>query len=183
MEHVKAKYEDITKAHGYILNDKEVNEMIKQKTEVKGAPTVNKAAERARLQIYLEHAQSIGDENAIREIEQKIEKLDYRPVVIKNVFDEIARRNKEIEAREYLERVPRGTYRYQGNQIVRAGLHPEEFKKLSKEQVMLRQFQLNIMAKRRQNAAAKPKPPAKKPSDQSVPFDELYKKVAANFVL
>ncbi|KAG1441460.1 hypothetical protein G6F56_011470 [Rhizopus delemar] len=106
MEQINQKREDIKNAREYVLNDKEVNEMIEKKKSVKGSST-NAALEKAQLIARLEHAKSNNEVDQVLRLSKELKELDERTFNAEgqkqNVWAGINSRNREkdrIEAHE-----------------------------------------------------------------------------------
>ncbi|KAI8141694.1 hypothetical protein BJV82DRAFT_618719 [Fennellomyces sp. T-0311] len=74
LEHVKAKAQDFADARSYVLNDKEVSQMIQKKQSVAGRK-VNASMEHAVLLSKLEHAKNIQDNEMVEEIMRELGEL------------------------------------------------------------------------------------------------------------
>ncbi|KAI9277596.1 hypothetical protein BY458DRAFT_453204 [Sporodiniella umbellata] len=106
MDLVNRKRNDIKSARDYVLNDKEVNEMIEKKRSVKGSSS-NAALEKAQLIARLEHAKSNNEVDQIVKYSRELKELDERTFNAEdqkqNVWANINSRNRErdrIEAHE-----------------------------------------------------------------------------------
>ncbi|KAI8970202.1 hypothetical protein BDF20DRAFT_825710 [Mycotypha africana] len=77
IEQVEQKQEDIKQAERYVLNDKEVNEMIEKKRAVKGA-SVNAVMERANLLARMEHFKANNDTEGFLRVQKELKELDER---------------------------------------------------------------------------------------------------------
>jgi RNA polymerase-associated protein RTF1 len=106
IKQINQKVEDIKNAREYVLNDKEVNEMIEKKRSVKGSST-NAALEKAQLIARLEHAKSNNEVDQVLKLTKELKELEERTFNAEdqkqNVWAGINSRNRErdrIEAHE-----------------------------------------------------------------------------------
>ncbi|CAO3608019.1 unnamed protein product [Cunninghamella echinulata] len=108
MEHIERKSEDIKKAKAYVLNDKEVADMIQRKKQVQGQ-NVSIAMERAEVLARLKHAQGYSDEQEVQRLQQRLAELDQ--IIERNgneynqqkIWEEINKRNRERDRTEALD--------------------------------------------------------------------------------
>ncbi|KAG1175351.1 hypothetical protein G6F70_004243 [Rhizopus microsporus] len=106
MDHIKQKVEDIKNAREYVLNDKEVNEMIERKRAVKGS-SMNAVMEKAQLMARLQHAESNNDTEQVMKLTKELKELEERTFNAEaqkqSVWADINSRNREkdrIEAHQ-----------------------------------------------------------------------------------
>jgi chromosome segregation ATPase len=106
MDHIKQKVEDIKNAREYVLNDKEVNEMIERKRAVKGS-SMNAVMEKAQLMARLQHAESNNDNEQVMKLTKELKELEERTFSAEaqkqSVWADINSRNREkdrIEAHQ-----------------------------------------------------------------------------------
>ncbi|PHZ14865.1 plus-3-domain-containing protein [Rhizopus microsporus ATCC 52813] len=106
MDHIKQKVEDIKNAREYVLNDKEVNEMIERKRAVKGS-SMNAVMEKAQLMARLQHAESNNDTEQVMKLTKELKELEERTFSAEaqkqSVWADINSRNREkdrIEAHQ-----------------------------------------------------------------------------------
>ncbi|CAO3625025.1 unnamed protein product [Cunninghamella blakesleeana] len=108
MEHIERKSGDIKKAKSYVLNDKEVAEMIQRKKQVQGQ-NVSIAMERAEVLARLKHAEGYGEGDEVNRLRQRLQELDQ--LIVRNgnddnqqkVWDEINKRNRYKDRTEALD--------------------------------------------------------------------------------
>jgi RNA polymerase-associated protein RTF1 len=94
---IEQKAADLKLAKEYVLNDKEVNEMIEKKKAVKGA-SVNAAMEKAQLLARLEHAKGHNETEKVIKLRKELRELEERIAIAegsnKNVWADINNRNR-----------------------------------------------------------------------------------------
>lgn len=97
IDQIEQKAADLKQAREYVLNDKEVNEMIQKKRAVKGSST-NTAMEKAQLLARLEHAKAYNETDKVLKINKELKELEQRLANVEggqqNVWADINSRNR-----------------------------------------------------------------------------------------
>ncbi|CAO3611799.1 unnamed protein product [Mucor hiemalis] len=110
IDHIEQKAADLKQAKEYVLNDKEVNEMIEKKKAVKGA-SVNAAMEKAQLLARLEHAKAYNEVDQVIKLTKELREIEETIAASgnnNNVWADINSRNRErdrIEVHEAERRI------------------------------------------------------------------------------
>jgi hypothetical protein len=112
LDEIEQKGKDIKKAKEYVLNDKEVDQMLEKKKAVKGS-SVNAAVEKAQLLARLEHAKESNQIDDITRITREIRELEERTATTdttskQDIWAGLNKRNRErdrIEVHEVERRV------------------------------------------------------------------------------
>lgn len=108
MDQVERKVEDLKRAKSYVLNHKEVADMIARKRKVQGQ-NVSVAMERAEVLARLEHAKGYGNEEEVARLTQRLQSLDDlvdrggNDGSQQHIWEEINKRNRQrdrIESQE-----------------------------------------------------------------------------------
>lgn len=108
MDQVERKLEDLKRAKSYVLNHKEVADMIARKRKVQGQ-NVSVAMERAEVLARLEHAKGYGNEEEVSRLSQRLKSLDDlvdrggNDGSQQHIWEEINKRNRQrdrIESQE-----------------------------------------------------------------------------------
>jgi hypothetical protein len=97
IDQIEQKVADLKQAREYVLNDKEVNEMIEKKRAVKGT-SVNAAMEKAQLLARLEHAKAYNEVDKVLKLTKELRELEERIASAgnnQNVWADINNRNRE----------------------------------------------------------------------------------------
>ncbi|KAI8050644.1 uncharacterized protein B0P05DRAFT_563000 [Gilbertella persicaria] len=98
MDQIEQKIVDLKQAREYVLNDKEVNEMIEKKKAVKGS-SVNMAMEMAQLLARLEHAKAHNEVDKVIKLTKDLRDLEEHASSMEgsqqNVWTDINSRNRE----------------------------------------------------------------------------------------
>ncbi|KAG2194241.1 hypothetical protein INT47_005709 [Mucor saturninus] len=98
IDQIEQKAADLKQAKEYVLNDKEVNEMIEKKKVVKGS-SVNAAMEKAQLLARLEHAKGHNEVEKVLKLTKELRELEERIASAEgsnqNVWADINSRNRE----------------------------------------------------------------------------------------
>ncbi|KAF7727389.1 hypothetical protein EC973_007553 [Apophysomyces ossiformis] len=108
LDHVEQKREDIKHAREYVLNDKEVAQMIQNKRSVSGGST-NVAMQKAQLLVLLEHAKSHNEAENIERYTRELKELDERTSygagnddTRQQIWADLNKRNREKDRAEAL---------------------------------------------------------------------------------
>lgn len=103
IDQIEQKVADLRHAKEYVLNDKEVNEMIEKKRAVKGA-SVNAAMEKAQLLARLEHAKGHNETEKVLKLTKELNDLEERLANAegrnKNLWATINSRNREQDRKD-----------------------------------------------------------------------------------
>ncbi|KAG2232818.1 hypothetical protein INT48_005686 [Thamnidium elegans] len=98
IDQIEQKEADLKQAREYVLNDKEVNEMIEKKKVVKGS-SLNAAMEKAQLLARLEHAKAYNEVDKVLKLTKELRELEERIASVEgsqnNVWAHINNRNRE----------------------------------------------------------------------------------------
>ncbi|KAI8351459.1 hypothetical protein EDC96DRAFT_518670 [Choanephora cucurbitarum] len=98
IDQIEQKAIDIKQAKEYVLNDKEVDEMIEKKKAVKGS-SVNVTMEKAQLQARLEHAKAHNEVDKVIKLSKELKELEELTASNdssqQNVWTDINSRNRE----------------------------------------------------------------------------------------
>lgn len=98
IDQIEQKAADLKQAREYVLNDKEVNEMIEKKRVVKGS-SLNAAMEKAQLLARLEHAKGYNEVEKVLKLTKELRELEERIASAEgsnqNVWADINSRNRE----------------------------------------------------------------------------------------
>lgn len=112
IDQIEQKAADLKQAREYVLNDKEVNEMIEKKKAVKGS-SVNAAMEKAQLLARLEHAKAYNEVDKVLKLSRELKELEERIALAEgaqqNVWADINSRNRNRDRIEVHEAERRAT--------------------------------------------------------------------------
>ncbi|KAK4518143.1 uncharacterized protein ATC70_001494 [Mucor velutinosus] len=112
IDQIEQKAADLKQAKEYVLNDKEVNEMIEKKKAVKGS-SVNAAMEKAQLLARLEHAKAHNEVEKVLKLSRDLKELEERIALAEgahqNVWADINSRNRNRDRIEVHEAERRAT--------------------------------------------------------------------------
>ncbi|KAI8883495.1 plus-3-domain-containing protein [Backusella circina FSU 941] len=99
LDEIEQKAKDIKHAKDYVLNDKEVDQMLAKKKAVNGS-SVNAAVEKAQLLARLEHAKESNQVDDITRITREIRELEERTATLdttskQDIWADLNKRNRE----------------------------------------------------------------------------------------
>ncbi|KAG0165349.1 hypothetical protein DFQ30_008571 [Apophysomyces sp. BC1015] len=108
LDHVEQKRADLKHAREYVLNDKEVAQMIENKRSVSGSST-NAAVQKAQLLVLLEHAKSNEEAEDVARYTQELKELDEKMSYSsgnndarQQIWADLNKRNREKDKAEAL---------------------------------------------------------------------------------